>query len=259
MIVQGQAAKVPVKLITPAGDDINGIAPAAIKNGVAQVIKADGTTQSISLVANTNWFEIDSTQSKGLYQLLIPNTATGQLGILAYTVYPAATQFIPFVGTTSVGIDQSTTATSTNVTAAITSIKGGSNKDNTQINTAITDAVSSIKGVSSVDLTQVAGTGFSTASDSLKQLSTALATITSSNIASAVWDTVRAVHVGNGTFGEALRIILQCLRGHVKIDVLNNTIIVYQEDGSTPLFTSALKDAAGNPANIYATERLAPT
>jgi len=48
MIVQDQAAKVAVKLITPAGDDINGIAPAAIKNGVAQVIKADGTTQSIS-------------------------------------------------------------------------------------------------------------------------------------------------------------------------------------------------------------------
>lgn len=258
MIVQSQSARVPVKLVTPLGDDANGIVPANIKNTVAQIIKADGSTQTISLIANTNWFEIDSTQSKGLYHLLVPNTATDQLGTLLYTVYPAGTQFIPFIGTISISIDQATIATSTGISAAVSSIKGGGNKDNTQISNAITAAVDSIKGVSAVDLTQVAGTGFSTASDSLKQLSANLAAISSSTIAGAVWDTLRSVHINNGTFGEAVRIIVQCLRGHVKIDVLNNTLVVYQEDGSTPLFTSALKDGAGNPANVYATERLAP-
>lgn len=274
MIIQSQAVRVPVKLVTALGADATGIVVADIKNGRCQVIKSTGVTVNIALVLNTNFFEIDSTNSPGLYHILIPNTATDVVGPLQYSIYPNATAFLSSNYTETVQADLSGNITAIkaktdlipavpasqgDVTGAVTSIKGGSNKDNTQITTAITAAQVSIKGVSDVDLTQIAGTGFSTASDSLKQLSTAVSNISTNGVAAAVWDTVRSLHVTSGTFGEALRIVVQALRGHVRIDTLNNTLIVYQEDNTTPLYTSALRDPSGNAASIYATDRLAGT
>ncbi len=292
MIIQSQAVRVPVKLVTALGADATGIVVADIKNGRCQAVKATGVTVNIALVLNTNFFEIDATNSPGLYHITLPNTTTDVLGPLQYSVYPTTNAFLSSNYTETVQADSSADitaikaktdnlpaapaneATSTaikaktdlipaipasqgDVTGAVTSIKGASNKDNTQITTAITAAQVSIKGVSDIDLTQVAGTGFSTANDSLKQLSTAIAAISTNGVAAAVWDKVRSLHVTSGTFGEAIRIVVQALRGHVKIDTLNNTLIVYQEDNTTPLYTSALRDPSGNAANVYATDRLA--
>jgi hypothetical protein len=261
MIIQSTQVRVPFRLIKSDGTAATGILAADMLNGVIGVIKADGSTTTITPVLNTNFWEIGA-QNPGLYHIQLTTGMTNILGPIQYSIYPTATAFVATVMGDTIVADSATAAS---ITSAVSSIKGGSNRDITQIETSIkgtgnrdiTQAETSIKGVSGVDLTQIAGVGFNTANDSLKQLSTAVAAISVSGVASAVWDTVRSVHITGGTFGEAIRVIIQCLRGHVKIDTINNTLVVYAEDGTTPLFTSNLKDSMGNAASVLATERMA--
>jgi hypothetical protein len=133
MIIQNTSSRLPIKLISSTGSNATGILPSDIKNNSIQIIKNDGSTSLISLTVGVNWFEIDSTQSPGLYHVLIPAGSTNLLGNLQYSVYPSATAFVSFVGTTSVGLD------------IIQNIKGSDNRD----------------------LTAIAGTGFNSTTDSL--------------------------------------------------------------------------------------------
>ncbi len=71
-----------------------------------------------------------------------------------------------------------------------------------------------------------------------------------------IWDSLRSSHTAPGTFGETMRIITQVNRGHIKIDKFENTLNIYQEDGTTILYKCPLL-RNGLPSNIYADERLA--
>lgn len=104
MIIQNTSARLPVKLITSTGTNATGIVVANIKNGVVQVIKEDGTTATYALTLGVNWFEVDSTQSPGLYQVIIPSGATNVLGQLVYTIYASAAGFVDFAGTELVSL-----------------------------------------------------------------------------------------------------------------------------------------------------------
>lgn len=251
-IGQNTAVRVPVKLQNATGDDKTGIVVADILNSKAQVIKANGTKADINLVLNTNWFELDSTQSKGVYQLLIPSNLTDILGPLMYTIYPAvAGTFNSFTGSIDV-IDTAIFTTIKNKTDLLGTTSVATQAD-------VTGARDSIKGGSNIDLTAVAGTGFNTTTDSLKQLSVALAALKTTDVENAVWNALMSSHTTNNTFGHVLKIIKAALFNRAIVDIQNNVLKVYDDDSTTVLYTCSLKDPLGNPANIYATERLKGT
>jgi len=73
------------------------------------------------------------------------------------------------------------------------------------------------------------------------------------DIADRVWDEPRSSHTSSGTFGEALANILKVEKGRWKI--VNNQMIIYDEDGTTPLYTFNLKDSDGQPTEENVMER----
>lgn len=303
-IIQNTTVRLPVKLLTTTGTDPTGILPADVLNGVAQIVKGDGTKASITLNNGVNWIEIDSTQSKGLYHLVVSNAYTNVLGPMQYTVYPTATAFLTFIGVDEVLAAPVVGATLAEVNAARDSIKGGGNKDLTQIDSklgspagasvsadvstvntsvnnlgsnitaiktktdnlpsdpadqsqlenAIALSIASIKGAQTLSISDIAGgMAFVANSDNLH----AIKTMINGGMASpgAIWEELRNAHMTPGTFGEAIRILYQVARGHIKIDKFNNALVIYAEDGTTPLFTCPLR-RNGIPASIYSDERL---
>lgn len=64
-----------------------------------------------------------------------------------------------------------------------------------------------------------------------------------SNIANAVWDALTAGHITANSFAEALKNILKIEKN--KWEILNNQMIFYDDDNSTPLFTFDLKNKRG--------------
>jgi hypothetical protein len=271
MILQNQSVRLPIKLITTLGADATGIIPNDILNGIAQVVKSDGTKTSITLTSNNNWFEVDSTQSAGLYHLVLPMGATNILGPIQYTIYPQATAFTTFIGTTHVvtypteitAIKAKTdnlpaSPANESTSAAIKAKTDLIGTTSVASKTNVDDGVTSVKGTSNISLTDIGGTGFNPNTHSLKEIATAVASISANGIASAVWNEQVLQHLQAGSVGEALRLVRQALVGHVKLDVLNNRLIIYAEDKTTPLVTMNLKDENGNAAAKLATDRNTP-
>jgi hypothetical protein len=250
MIIQNSTVRLPIALQTPTGSPATGIVVGDIKNGVAQVIKSDGTTASIA-ISGTTWKEIDAVQSPGLYHLVVPNTATNLLGPLQYSLFPTVIPgaFNQFIGADTVYSD---TATSITAIKAKTDLIPASPASTTDI----TSARDSIKGTGNVDLTAIAGTGFNSAQDALHQLRILISSISATGIAGAVWDEARNLHITNGSFGQLMRILYQCLVGKVAVDVLTHQLIIYAEDSTTVLLRCDLKDTNGMPSDIFATTRL---
>mgnify|MGYP001255476547 CR=1 FL=1 len=93
MLTRDSSVRIPLRLVNLMNVPTTGIRPSDIFNGSAQIIKADGTTQLLSLVFNTNWFEIDSVQSPGIYHIRLPSSATNVLGPIQVTLYPAMSSF----------------------------------------------------------------------------------------------------------------------------------------------------------------------
>ena len=80
-----------------------------------------------------------------------------------------------------------------------------------------------------------------------------LVAVTKEEIADAVWDELRSEHTSEGSFGDAIGIVIKVEKGRWKIE--NKKMIFYDEDGATILFTFNLFDKDGNPAEINIFER----
>ncbi len=52
-IAQSTSVRLPVKLLTTLGADPTGILPADVLNGIAQIVKADGTTSEFKSLTTT--------------------------------------------------------------------------------------------------------------------------------------------------------------------------------------------------------------
>jgi len=302
-ITQNTTVRLPVKLLTTTGTDPTGILPADVLNGVAQIVKGDGTKASITLNNGVNWIEIDATQSKGLYHLVVSNAYTNVLGPMQYTIYPTATAFLTFIGADEVIAPIVVGATLAEVNAARDSIKGGSNKDLTQIDTKLgspagasvsadvstvnttvgslstnitaiktkTDnlpsdpadqsqlenvvalAIDAIKGPQSLSISQIAGgMTFVANNDNLHVIRSTMGGMGSPG---AVWEELRSAHISPGTFGEALMILIQVAKGHIKIDKFQSKLIVYKDDDTVLFQCNLLRN--GLPGGLYSDERLA--
>jgi len=217
MLRQTTTVRVPVRLLDGFGAPVTGRVAADLLSTQFHVTKADGTIVDIAAVLGTNFFEIDSVKFPGLYHIQLTSASVSVLGPVQWSVVPAAGLFVPVVGADTVESDLA-------------------------IDTATIEAA----------LIAIEGSGFTSVADSLVAIQAAIATVPG-----AVWDQLRAGHLTAGSYGELMRLIKQVLSGHVKIDVGLGTETVYQEDNTTPLQTSALKDPASIPAGLNATERLA--
>ena len=354
-----------------------GLVAADFLNSRVQITKGDGSTSFINLVLNTNLFEVDTTNSPGLYEILLSTTDTNTLGQLTVSIQPSTSAFLALfhnmvvqvnlstidtnvsnvysrIGapvSTSISADianvQSTTdlikaktdnlpstpANESSVTTAITNITNTYNRIGAPTNASIAADIAAVKSdtndiVSKLPATTISsasdvsssvttinshvdtkfggieGAGFSTLTDSLKVISdnidalnvsvdpstiissikgpqgisisdiaggvsfipstdnlhaiSSVTTNTQSTINSQpnIWDEVRSLHVAPGSFGEAIRILVQVAKGHIKIDTLSNSLKVYQENGTDILFECPLL-RKGLPASVFSDERLA--
>lgn len=81
---QSVAARVPVRLLTSAGVAVTG---KVFGDVTATIEKSDGTTTTLTLAA-PDWVEITAGAfaSTGMYNLIIPTSATNLSGVLAYAI-----------------------------------------------------------------------------------------------------------------------------------------------------------------------------
>lgn len=257
MIKLSTATRVPVRLLDNTGAGVTGIGTANIDNanGIT-VIKGDGTVTDLTVVdagAGQNWFELSTTKAPGLYHLLLPALSTNVIGTIQWILRPqVGGAFEITVGSDRVEdfeakIDTlQTTATGIKTKTDTLPATPASQVD-------VTAAIASIKGPQSWDISGIAGNlNFVQATDSLHALSQAIQALGGG---ASVWDEARNMHIGAGTFGEAIRILIQVARGHIKIDTAENKLKVFQEDGTSLLYACDLK-RKGLPASIYADERL---
>lgn len=68
------------------------------------------------------------------------------------------------------------------------------------------------------------------------------------------WEVQRAAHASSGTFGEALRLLVQANVGRAKI--ANNQLTIYAEDSVSPLRVFSLSDLSGAPTSTAPADRL---
>lgn len=76
------------------------------------------------------------------------------------------------------------------------------------------------------------------------------------DVASDVWDVARVSLTAPGSVGDAVRKLLATQLNRARIDKNAKTLIVYADDGTTPLLTFNLKDLDGNATETNPTERV---
>ncbi len=219
---QGLSERVFVVLLDPiTGTRKTGVQAAHHAGGRCQVTKSDGTKTFLTLIDNTTWFEVDSVESPGLYQILLSSGNTNTIGQVAWTCRPNAAEFITVSGSDTV--------------------------------TSVLQDVANVRGAQNLSISDIAGGILWNAGDNLHTIASGLPGITS--IANAVWNEPRSTHQIAGTFGEFVRTMWLTFSGHAKIDRPSHTLTIYAEDGITPFKVFNLKDIQGSPADIMATER----
>lgn len=76
------------------------------------------------------------------------------------------------------------------------------------------------------------------------------------NIANAVWNEVLTTHITANSGGDMVTRVFKILKNRTKIDATADTLTVYDDDGTTPLFEFDLKDKLGAPSGEKPFERV---
>lgn len=87
-MISSTATRFPFILTDSFGTPVTGVLPADVKNAMAYVTKGDGSTTMIPLTSQ-NFFEIDSVNQPGIYQLLVTAPFLNILGKISIVLYPA--------------------------------------------------------------------------------------------------------------------------------------------------------------------------
>jgi hypothetical protein len=98
------SARIPL-FLTNSGAGASGLGTADFKSGVVTIIRADGTTVDITLVASgagQNFYEISSSKAPGLYHIVVPGADLAVQGPTVLAATPAATAFSGTVANFSV-------------------------------------------------------------------------------------------------------------------------------------------------------------
>ena len=148
------------------GAPVTGALAADFKGGNLFLYKADNTKVSIALTLGTNFYEVDATDSPGLYSVVIPASSLSQLGTVTFSIQPAAAVFVSQVIEKTVSnIPDVKSKTDLIGTASVSSLAD------------VNAARDAIRGAQSLDISTIAGGVSFIPTDSLhnlKQTSTGL-------------------------------------------------------------------------------------
>jgi len=79
-----------VRLLRNTGEPALAILAADVTGALARLSFSNGDEETIALVDNTNWFEVDQTNQPGVYRLLVERTlfTRERRGPFQYAVFP---------------------------------------------------------------------------------------------------------------------------------------------------------------------------
>ena len=229
------------------GAPVTGALAADFKGGNLFLYKADNTKVSIALILGTNFYEVDATDSPGLYSIVIPASSLSQLGTVTFSIQPAAAVFVSQVIEKTVSnIPDVKSKTDLIGTASVSSLA--------DVTTAVTAARDAIRGAQSLDISTIAGGVSFIPTDSLHNLKQTLMGF-NTTLAAAVWEELLASHLTPNTLGELMNILLGVLTHRIKVDNVSKQLILYRADSTTVWKTYNLYDLQSQPATLTATER----
>ena len=222
---------------------VTGALAADFKGGNLFLYKADNTKVSISLTLGTNFYEVDATDSPGLYSVVIPASSLSQLGTVTFSIQPAAAVFVSQVIEKTVSnIPDVKSKTDLIGTASVSSLVD------------VNAARDAIRGAQSLDISTIAGGVSFIPTDSLHNLKQTLMGF-NTTLAAAVWEELLASHLTPNTLGELMNILLGVLTHRIKVDNVSKQLILYRADSTTVWKTYNLYDLQSQPATLTATER----
>ena len=226
---------------------VTGALAADFKGGNLFLYKADNTKVSIALTLGTNFYEVDATDSPGLYSIVIPASSLSQLGTVTFSIQPAAAVFVSQVIEKTVSnIPDVKSKTDLIGTASVSSLA--------DVTTAVNAARDAIRGAQSLDISTIAGGVSFIPTDSLHNLKQTLMGF-NTTLAAAVWEELLASHLTPNTLGELMNILLGVLTHRIKVDNVSKQLILYRADSTTVWKTYNLYDLQSQPATLTATER----
>jgi len=226
---------------------VTGALAADFKGGNLFLYKADNTKVSIALTLGTNFYEVDATDSPGLYSVVIPASSLSQLGTVTFSIQPAAAVFVS-------QIIEKTISNISSKTDLIGTASVSSLADVTAVTTAVNAARDAIRGAQSLDISTIAGGVSFIPTDSLHNLKQTLMGF-NTTLAAAVWEELLASHLTPNTLGELMNILLGVLTHRIKVDNVSKQLILYRADSTTVWKTYNLYDLQSQPATLTATER----
>lgn len=225
------------------GAPVTGALAADFKGGNLFLYKADNTKVSIALTLGTNFYEVDATDSPGLYSIVIPASSLSQLGTVTFSIQPAAAVFVSQVIEKTVSnIPDVKSKTDLIGTASVSSLAD------------VNAARDAIRGAQSLDISTIAGGVSFIPTDSLHNLKQTLMGF-NTTLAAAVWEELLASHLTPNTLGELMNILLGVLTHRIKVDNVSKQLILYRADSTTVWKTYNLYDLQSQPATLTATER----
>jgi hypothetical protein len=238
---QSVAAKLPVRIVDSGGTAVAGVLYSAI---TATAMKSDGTTSAISVTA-PDWVEVTTGAfaGEGFYTLAVSGTVLGTAGLFTYAVTDSTNKV--YMGCVKVVANEEVDTyvrvgapAGVSVSADIASVKSDSSglrTDYTALRAIGLDnldaAMTSRASQASLDAVQV----------DTNDIQTTLATLDFSGI-SAQLDEIIKYQTGRWKI-------------HVSGDDANR-MVIYDEDGTTPLAKFDLFDAAGNATPLNPFERV---
>jgi len=108
LIRKDTQTRFPIRLVSASGSGVTGVTPAMISDGTSTArvtwVKGDGSITAVTLVQNTNFFEVSATKCPGLYHIVLPSFLTNIAGHCQLAAFPAATQFLGSVYTGTIDI-----------------------------------------------------------------------------------------------------------------------------------------------------------
>lgn len=230
MLRRNTIERIKVLIKDGVGNPVTGLVAADFKGTSIFLYKSSGAKTTIALTLGVNLFELDSTDSPGIYEFVLSASNTDTLGELILSIQPMAAAF-------------ESTYFFDSVEESISSID-------------LNSAVSSIKGANNIDISQIAGGAFfNAAQDNLHVIKQSILAIPV-NIASSTWDETMTLHNNSGTMGELMNLMSAISNNRVKIDRTTHSLKLYAADNVTVLKSYNLYDITGQAADVLASERM---
>lgn len=249
MLRQSTNENIQVILKTSLGVPVTGLVAADFKASSIYLYKANSTKVTIALTLGANLFEVDSGDAPGTYSIAIPAANLDQLGVVSFSIQPAAAAFAATYLTDYVYVEETATLAAIKAkTDLVGTISVASQSD-------VTSARDSVKGAQLLDISTISGGASFITADNLHNIRLAINAVPT-GIANTVWDELLAGHLIPNSLGELMNILAAVLVNRIKINKVTKTMDLYLADSTTIWKSYSLQDLQGLPSTINSSERL---